>query len=145
MPGLDYEVLLEAAVAEVLESMCFLSVNPDISSEEESRTIWVNRRVDFRGPTQGSFGVAVKLPTAILIAGNFLGQEPEELTELQACEVVGEIANMVCGTLLAQVDPQAPFHLATPRAEEQSIALPNRITRSFVLDEGALFAWLELN
>ncbi|MBB6147032.1 CheY-specific phosphatase CheX [Silvibacterium bohemicum] len=145
MQPAQFEPLLQDAVNEVLESMCFLSSEDSSANIHHPETEpWVGRRLDFRGPYQGCFGVRTSLNTARLIASNFLGEEPAEITDEQAEEVVGEVANMVCGTLLASVETHHTFDLTSPRLDDgKAPASLNRIARTFTLEEGELQIWLE--
>jgi CheY-specific phosphatase CheX len=144
-----FEPWLDEAVAEVLESMCFMTAESVAVKEEEGAPdTWVRYRLEFRGPGQGRFGVRAPLPTARLIACNLLGTEPEELTEAQASESMGEIANMVCGSLLSRLEKEQAFDLSHPAHETDPVAEPDagcdRATRYYALQEGTLVVWMEI-
>jgi len=142
-----FESWLDEAVVEVLESMCFLSPDgPGIEtgSEEES---WISRRLEFRGPFEGSFGLRSVVSTSTTIACNLLGQEPEELSEEQVADSIGEMANMVCGAVLCRAEMTQAFDLTSPYEDQGlqlEVASPERITRSFALEGGILTTWLEI-
>ena len=136
---------LQEALNEVLESMCFLSSEDASSDKQQEAERWVGRRLDFRGPRDGCFGLRTPLPTARVIASNFLGEEPEDIADDQVGEVIGEVANMVCGTFLASIDSHQAFDLTTPRPDDQrDPASLNRIAHTYALDEGELVVWLEI-
>jgi CheY-specific phosphatase CheX len=136
---------LQEALNEVLEAMCYLSSEDATSDERQKTEHWVGRRLDFRGPRDGRFGLRTPLPTARVIASNFLGEELEDITDDQAGEVIGEVANMVCGTFLASIDSHQAFDLTTPRPDDQrEPASLNRVAHAYALDEGELVVWLEI-
>ena len=149
MRASDFDPWLESAVAEVLEAMCFLSTDGEAAAPEslawESDSI--TGRLDFAGAPSGSFGVRTPRRTARLIAANFLGEDEDALSDAQAAEVIGELANMTCGSLLSRVESKRVFELSVPGSEPRgSDGKPgvDRIGRIFVLDEGVLQAWLEI-
>ena len=147
MPATHFDAWMDHSVAEVLESMCFLTAEESALPLEQHGEALVSRRLEFRGPELGRFGVQTTLPTARIIACNMLGQEPDEVTEEQAGEAVGEIANMVCGAFLARFEAKQAFDLTHPYMDhplEQSEASAKRISRSFLVEEGGLIAWMEI-
>ena len=147
MPAARFDTWMDHSVAEVLESMCFLTAEESASPFDQVGEVLVSRRLEFRGPELGRFGVQTTLPTARIIACNLLGEEPEEITEEQAGEAVGEIANMVCGAFLARFEAKQAFDLTHPYMDhplEQREASARRISRSFTVEEGGLVAWMEI-
>ncbi len=148
MQVVPFETLIDESVAEVLESMCFTSSEPTDASPEQEGADWIHRRLEFNGPEKGSFGVRASLPTARMIACNLLALEPEELTDQQAGETMGEIANMVCGAVLCRFETKLAFNLSQPKpdvAVSSENPSPNgRVSRMFSLEEGMLIAWLEI-
>lgn len=147
MPAALFESWMDHSVAEVLESMCFLSAEESSAPLESDATSVVSRRLEFRGPELGSFGIQTPLTTARLIACNLLGEEPEEISDAQAGEAVGEIANMVCGAFLARFEAKQAFDLTHPYVDhplEERAVSADRISRSFLVEEGALVAWMEI-
>lgn len=148
MQALDFAPWLEGSVEEVLGSMCFLSVLGMCTEDAwDEPAIWMSGRVDFRGACRGSFGIGVLLGTARLLAANFLGEEDTAPDDVQAAEVVGEVANMICGALLQRVESKLAFSLASPVCGFDAPAIGagrDRISRTFELDEGVLHAWMEI-
>ena len=145
MTATRIEDLLESAIGEVLESMCFLSVDSVSAEIYEGDDSRVSQRLTFRGPERGSFGILVPLATARIIASNLLGQEQSEVSEIQAAEAIGEVANMICGTLLSRLHSVRAFDLTSPERDAGSLdmtMLANAISKTFVLDEGMMTAWI---
>jgi CheY-specific phosphatase CheX len=145
MHAAHFDPLLEGAVAEVLESMCFLSTSGEGALPAPGESAWVARSLEFHGPVHGAFGVRVPLDTARLLASNLLGEEGEEVSDEQAGEAVGELANIVCGVLLGRIESQHTFDLSAPRAVEATpVAGQDRVCRTIALDEGVMMVWLEV-
>jgi CheY-specific phosphatase CheX len=151
MTQAHFETWLDEAVVEVLESMCFLSPDgpatetpPGESGDQEP---WITRRLEFRGPFEGSFGLRSVVSTSTTIACNLLGEEPDELSAQQVGDSIGEMANMVCGAVLCRAETAHAFDLTSPYEDKDFAveqAAPGRITRSFALEGGVLTTWLEI-
>lgn len=148
MQVLPFDEWLDESVAEVLESMCFTTSEPAAAALADGAGDWVNRRLEFVGPEQGSFGIRTTLPTARMIACNLLALEDQDLSDHQAGEAIGEIANMVCGAVLGRFETTQHFNLSSPKWDETAVPEDQisrqRVSRMFSLDEGTLVAWLEI-
>jgi CheY-specific phosphatase CheX len=148
MQANELKPFMESAVAEVLESMCFISSEGEAADEMGSeRPDWIRGELEFSGVPGGAFGIAVPPSTASVMAANFLGEDEGDLSEKQTVEVVCELTNMVCGTLLAQIDSKQAFTLSSPRHVSAGTELPvksSRIHGTYALDEGFIYTWLEL-
>jgi CheY-specific phosphatase CheX len=143
----EYESELQNAVTEVLESMCFVSLVEEDAPAITSETPWVARKLDFRGPFAGSFGLRAPLEMATIFAGNLLGQDLEELSQHEIGDSVGEIANMICGSFLCKLETKQPFDLTTPVVDlSDGIATgaTKRFTKDFVVEGGLLHTWLQI-
>jgi CheY-specific phosphatase CheX len=140
--------IMEQAVAEVFEAMCF------ISSEGEAQDAvvpypadWICGELDFAGNLSGSFGIAVPPATGATIAANFLGEDEFELSMEQTMEVICELTNMVAGTLLAHLDARSAFTLSPPRPGPSAVHNPGhgrRTACTVTLDEGVIATWLDI-
>lgn len=139
--------LLSDSAAEVLESMFFTSVASEFDPGEESPADWVSARLSFRGTPPGSFGVRTSLATGRTIAANFLGMEEGTLVETQVGEVICELANILCGSVLSRLEKEARFELSAPRIEpvDASQLQGAAAFRGFELEEGPMVVWLRLD
>jgi len=145
MPGNDPEQILLESASEVLETMFFTTLVGD-AAEVPSEAI-LSARLAFRGRPSGRFGLSVGTGTARKIAGNFLGIEEESLSEGQIGEVVCELANMLCGSVVSRLAKGSHFELLQPELQTQEAAPPaesSRISRVVELEEGTVGMWLEL-
>ena len=147
MPITRFNAWMDESVTEVLESMCFLAAEEYPGAVAAKSDFMISSRLEFHGPERGSFGIRTSLSTARLIACNMLGEEPEDVGETEAGEVVGELANMVCGAVLARFVTSQAFDLTHPRSEMTSMEggeSEARIQRGFVVEDGPLVAWMEI-
>src|SRR5437764_15417957 len=69
----------------------------------------------FRGEPSGSLTLRISAPAARGIASDFLGVDEEDLSDREVGDVICELANMICGSLLSRVGGEATFRLASPR------------------------------
>jgi CheY-specific phosphatase CheX len=148
MQAIDLKPLMEGAVAEVLEAMFFIAPEGDAADETARfEADWICSQLEFTGHPSGSFGISVPPQTAAMIAENFLGDEDSNLTSAQTVEVIGELTNMVCGTLLANLDSSQAFVLSPPRHDGDwfpAVSGDERIFTALSLDEGSIHVWLKI-
>jgi CheY-specific phosphatase CheX len=149
MQASDFNPWLECSVTEVLDAMCFIATNGYAKNDDEAtcQPDWICGKLDFKGYPSGSFGVAVSPRTGMAIAANFFGEEEHTISEVQVNDVICELTNMMCGTLLAHLEPKRTFNLSSPSSHDwlgETTSQADRIARTFALDEGYLHAWLEI-
>jgi CheY-specific phosphatase CheX len=133
---------LLAATAEVLESMCFATVERQAPSSHDillfaaKPELSVGKYLHFRGAFSGSFGVRTSPGAARVIAGNLLGEDEEDVCDDQANEAIGEIANMICGAMLSKIEGRQTFRLSSPEPwSAESILLPHAVVDTSPLPE----------
>lgn len=147
MQQADLVRVLQISTEEVLETMFFTSLVEegmpgDSAATEPVTTPSVSSSLNFRGTPSGVFQVDLALPAAQSLAANFVGDE-EPLSETKVGEVVCELANMLCGSVLSRVGSESSFDLSHPE-------LVSRLTegasarRSFDLPEGTLTVAVQL-
>jgi CheY-specific phosphatase CheX len=104
----------------------------------------------FHGRPSGSLTISLSLQAARLLAAGFLGEDEEALDHSQPGEVVCELANMLCGSLLSQMWSEETFDLAAPqlipagRGTGLDTEPPPAASRSFAIENGILTATLHL-
>ncbi|MEO8657340.1 MAG: chemotaxis protein CheX [Bryobacteraceae bacterium] len=106
-----FSLAVEESLTGVLETMFFTSVLGDFTGETAPDKITAT--LSFNGEPSGSFWLAVSRPLAREMAANFLGCD-DEIEEQQSEEVVRELANMVCGSVLSRVENHSRFDLSEP-------------------------------
>ncbi len=141
MLDLAAELALREAVSEVLETMFFTSVFSAAEGREAAGGIGV--RLPFRGARPGEFRLAISPEAARSIAAGFLGAEDEsQISEAQIGDVVCEVANMVCGSLLSRLEPDLAFNLHPPWLAEPD---PGDNLWTFDLGNGVLSAGIRFD
>lgn len=139
------ERLLTKAAEEVLETMFFTSVFGSADSSGAGLESHLLAKLSFKGSPPGVFWVSVPQETARLVAVNFLGLEHEnELADSQVRSVIGELANVICGTVLSRLESNAVFELDAPEFvnNAESFPYPGAISRSLELESGTLTIFL---
>lgn len=123
---------LRDSVDEVLEKMFFaetLGEAPDASQPGGSRADELHVQLSFQGEPPGVMCLLLTTAAARQIAADFLGIDEIEISEKQVSEVVCELANMICGSVLSRAESAATFHLGVPEivalATEPAQALSN--------------------
>ena len=117
MPSYELDHLLRQSVDEVLETMFFIrEFDPAGQSPDESQVMAL---MDFEGSPSGSLRVSVNGKAARSIAADFLGEEEQTISQQQIEEVICELTNMICGSVLSKVEATALFHLSTPEIVRQ--------------------------
>ena len=140
--------LISEAVNSVLETMFFTA--PFGPSEEDAGTSSIQVRVAFRGCPSGKLEVCVSDRSARILAASFLGEDEEKLNDVQPSEVVCEMSNMLCGSLISRLESEQSFDLDSPQLilKENEIEIDSTIhmagRQCFELDGGTLTVSLHL-
>jgi hypothetical protein len=111
----DLGASLLTAATDVLESMYFTSVM-GLSELPVTGPGWT-AQLEFKGELSGSFRLGMSAETARLLAANFFGEEESEVNETAVADMVGEMANMVCGSVLSRMETESHFKLSHPVVE----------------------------
>ncbi|MDP9050156.1 MAG: chemotaxis protein CheX [Acidobacteriota bacterium] len=98
----------------------------------------------FTGDVSGCFGLHLEQTTACTLSANFLGQEDSEISACDVGEVVGELTNMLCGSMMSRVKDKTRFVLSHP---EPSPLLPvsgvdDVLFCALETDSGVLTVWI---
>jgi CheY-specific phosphatase CheX len=145
---LEFDPAVADATAKVLESMCFTSILDEAVEPESGESSWVAAKLAFAGKPSGSFGIGVSQASACSIAANFLGLDAEELSPTQINEVIGELTNMIAGSLVSNFKTDCCFALSHPEMEspdEFMAQLQASKGRIFRLDDGFFAVWLQIH
>jgi hypothetical protein len=84
---------------------------------------------------------------ARVVGAGFLGREEAEVSDAQAGEVVCELANMICGSVLSRLESEATFQITHPELtpSEPGAGFDGAgACRWFDLGDGLLITSLEL-
>lgn len=110
--------VLRQSVEEVLEKMFFIRSLADSTGEPRLSRSELMAHLTFDGEPSGSLTLRVTSHAARSISADFLGTDEGQLTQQQVGEVVCELANMICGSVLSRVQSAATFRLASPQFAE---------------------------
>lgn len=97
------------AAREVFETMIYMDVetNNEASPAIEGQSLLGS--ITFKGCLEGCLAVCVSLSCAERIAKNMLGMEPEESLAIdETCDAIGEVANMVMGSIKTRLQDTYP-------------------------------------
>jgi len=142
------QTCLREAARQVLETMCFVTVEaPDPSAPPPEPSWWLE--VDFRGDPSGRFHLGLSEEAAATAAANFLGAEPgAPAGKGDTANVLLEMANMICGATLSCLENGRPFELSSPRLLEGApVWRPGSAACVLPLDCGGavMRLWLDLD
>lgn len=136
MTETELEHVLARCTETVLEQMFFVrALNESIPAPDAELSV----EVRFAGEPSGRLLLRISSSAARLIAGDFLGEDESGLSEQQVAEVICELANIICGSVLSQVGTETTFRLDAPHLEHgPSVLDPNAVVDSVALDNGNL-------
>ena len=130
--ALDWSALLLASSEEVLETMFFISILGVSSGPLLGEAISASLR--FEGIPSGSFTINLSTGSASEMAATFLGVEAELVTNDQLDQVVGELANMICGNALSRAALGKTLNLTHPEIARASSSAHFNASRSIGLE-----------
>ena len=148
MPPSELALLLEARCAEVLESMYFASVFETTPSLEPPAPEALSFSLSFAGDLHGFFGLSLSRETAGTLASGFLGEDEDQLTPESIADVVGELANIICGAVLSRIPSGEVFSLSHPEPVNLFGAAQTHTDQLHTLtlqtDMGPIAVWLAI-
>jgi CheY-specific phosphatase CheX len=118
MADLALEQALTECTEEVLEQMFFVQPVDEPLSEDSPQagdSAHFSADVGFSGEPSGRLLLRISKPAARSIAADFLAEDEAVLSEQQVGEVVCELANIICGSVLTRVKSRTSFRLGSPR------------------------------
>ncbi|MBV9508286.1 MAG: chemotaxis protein CheX [Acidobacteriia bacterium] len=108
------EVLAECT-EEALEQMFFVRPLSEPAAPHSAESPHVVAELNFQGEPSGSFSLSVSPAAARSIAADFLAEEENILSKEQVEEVICELANIICGSVLTRLESRITFRLASPQ------------------------------
>lgn len=151
MKASDFFNLVPDCCSEVLDAMYFTTVNgvltPEMLAEMDiapttDKPVAFNLR--YSGDISGSFGLSLEQVTAKSLAANFLGEEVEDISTKEVQEVVGELANMLCGSVMSRVEGENKFVLSHPEAvhSQPDSSVDDVLVSKLDTDGGVITVWV---
>jgi CheY-specific phosphatase CheX len=142
--------LLACAARQTLETMFFMLPDAVSTGPQRPPGALIAASLTFEGSPPGRFGAILSEPVGRTLAANFLGVEDEgTLSPARIAEVSGEFANIVCGSVLTDLEGETGFDLSTPLPVHVAGADPapdyaggSPVTCRFDLPGGAIVLYL---
>ena len=151
MKACEFAVLIHECFSEVLDAMYFTTVldsgPQEMAAEDLPETgAPVAFSLRFAGDVSGSFGLLLDESTARKLAANFLGEDESSISSIEVGEVAGELANMLCGSVMSRVEGEHKFVLSHPEAVALSPVLGtgDELVCRFATDSGDVTVWIAL-
>ncbi len=149
MQASDFAGLMPDCCNEVLDSMYFTTV---LETVREERLAEVDPgaycfTLKFCGEMSGWFGLRVNGPGALSMAANFLGEEESDLSAVEVEEVIGELANMLCGSVVSRLKSEGKFSLSHPQVMTMVPDFTGRDASVLRLDTdaGSMETWVAID
>ena len=150
-PKIDPEIstanlpaILDDVTAQVLATMFF-----DEAVTAECEHSWLlgatSVHIGFDGSHRGDFWLTVSGEVAQSIAPAFLGIDAEETSEAQRGQVLLELANILCGSILSHFWPDSDLTLEPPEVVGAEVRLEGGVHRCFMLSEGTLAVSIQVS
>lgn len=137
---------ISAAAADVLETMFFSPVMAESAGDGAMPAPALAARLRFSGGRSGTFAVRISTSAAENMATNFLGEETAQPASGQVQDVICELTNMLCGSVLSRLDSKAHFDLGPPElVDPLAAAAPESVSRAFDLGDGEVAVFLHLD
>ncbi|MBN1594331.1 response regulator [candidate division FCPU426 bacterium] len=108
------EKLLRDVAQEVFENLVFMTIAPpEENSAQSGQTRWV--QVAFGGPFSGTMFLGMTQDLVPELTADMLGVEAKALNVEQQKDALAELANIICGNLLARLAGSKPvFEMSAP-------------------------------
>ena len=151
MQACDLLPLVPEYCSEVLDAMFFATVSgwetlAHLPADKIEAKPSLNFNLHFTGDVSGHFVVSLESSTAGNLAANFLGEDPTALSPQEVDEVVGELANMLCGSVMSQVEGEHKFVLSHPGpvGDQSSLSTDDALICVLETDAGAITVCIAL-
>ena len=128
--------LLEGA-KEVFETMIFMDLEEPSEPDEQIEGDSFLGSITFTNDIEGCLAIRCSVPCAKNIAANMLGIDtPEEVTEEEVCDALGEVTNMVMGSVKSRIQTETGELLVSIptviHGQNLASSLGNRMSKVFV-------------
>ena len=136
----DWARAVYASTEQVLETMFFCTVFGKSLSKPSGDA--VAARLRFEGHPSGSLTIGITPGAARRIASNFLGRELNDTQLSEVEQVASELANIMCGNILARNASQKLVCLSHPEIVELTVPRACSIAVDLEIEEGLFTASL---
>lgn len=109
--------LLSGSAQSTLETMFFAAADLVSTDPQRPAGELVAVELSFQGAPPGRFGLVVSDALARTLAANFTGcDDTESVLPDQVAGIVSELANIICGAVLSEMESGANFDLGAPES-----------------------------
>jgi len=137
--------VLSTATSDVLETMFFTPVMAETETADAAAPV-VAARLEFRGARHGTLAVRISEQAAESIAASFLGEDAGQPPPEKIRDVICELANMICGSVLSRLDSEGHFDLSHPElVDPAELAPAEAASRSFDIGDGEVAVFLRVD
>jgi CheY-specific phosphatase CheX len=147
MKACEFAGLIRECSSEVLDTMYFstvLSSAPLETTTSDTEDL-LSYSLQFVGEVSGRFGVHLDWKTARTLAANFLGENDSDISCSDITEVVGELANILCGSVMSRVEGAYSFTLSHPLADSHPLShVDNFLCCVLDTDSGRITVWVHV-
>jgi CheY-specific phosphatase CheX len=135
---------LTEAISDVLETMCFLEIEPlgEVFDGGPVSGDAVTTRISFLGDGAGHLQIQFPKRLASLLATQFMGKDPQNLSEEDVMDTVCECTNMAGGGYLQRIDPEAAIALSLPEIVDHEERDPSALRVGFDVEGHLVLAEL---
>ncbi|ACN16520.1 hypothetical protein HRM2_34450 [Desulforapulum autotrophicum HRM2] len=122
---------MKTSISEIMETMFFMPVEfgreVTLTQCKMDKKNNLACRLAFTGDASGSLILMAPEILMAEMAGNFMGEPSENLSEDHISGTLTEMLNMVCGNALSKTDSKVPFELGIPRMMDTSEISENQV------------------
>jgi len=147
MKASEFAGLIHECCSEVLDSMFFTTVLGSVPLETtvEDADELLAYSLQFGGDISGQFGLHLNRDTARILAANFLGAADADISCNDITEVIGELANILCGSVMSRVEGEHRFVLSHPLAGSRTLSgADDFLTCALDTDSGSITIWVQI-
>jgi len=114
---------------EVFETMVFMDLDEATKPDQKIEGWALLSSITFKGPFEGCLAVCCNVDCAKAIAVNMLALDFEEVGEEETCDAMGEIANMVMGSVKARLQDQfGNAEVSIPSVVSGRVSIPSVVS-----------------
>lgn len=141
------EPLLNSVTAHALETMCFASLDGVLEGEMPGIEDSISVKMHFNGDAIGWLGLTLTYEAAAMMTANFFGEEgPEYIKPDQVESFAGELANVICGSVLGWCKHDGHFELGMPEVvPDPMVTGADFSTMTYEVEGGAIRVSVELS
>jgi CheY-specific phosphatase CheX len=133
------------STSQVLETMFFACVVSDGEASSAPAEGATASQVDFEGALSGAVSVTVDSECGRALTSAFSGFEDQETSPESVEQMLAELTNMICGSVVSALAPSGCFNLSGPQILPPGWVKTPTVARSFDLGDGTATVALRLD